>query len=161
MRGRPETASSPETPKYITDMVEILAYLTDEELAALTAPRDGLHTVSRYLPTPADVHGFLRERKARLEAVRPAPTTYRKLDADDPTAPWNRETDPERKRRHVEGLLGYQPDRRPTVPKTLTPPTQADLAKLTLKTPSAPPSATLLNLLEEQGYLRPANGESP
>jgi hypothetical protein len=96
MKGRPET--NIENPDYTAEMVEVLSHLTPDEHQALTEPRDGLQTVSRYLPTPADVHGFLRDRRARLDAIRPAATTYKKLQIDDPKAPWNLPVDPERQR---------------------------------------------------------------
>lgn len=163
MKGRPETAI--ENPNYLADMVEVLAYLTDEELGWLTHPRDGLHTVSRYLPTPADVHAFLRDRKARLEAVRPAPTNWRKLGADDPAAPWNAETDYERKARLVQQLLGYNPAPQAQMLERAragapTAPTAQELRDLKLKTPAAPPSSRLKALLREQGYpvLTPEEG---
>lgn len=151
MKGRPETNT--ENPNYTAEMVECLAYLTDSELAALTEPRSGLHTVCRYLPTPADVHGFLRDAKARQEASRPAPTTWRKLEGE--SGPWDLETDYERKKRVVRELLGYDPDQCSLAPRTLTPPTADDLSKLDLKTPAAEPSAYLLKTLQQQGYRFP------
>jgi hypothetical protein len=153
LKGRPDTNA--ENSKYVAEMVECLAYLTEDEMRAITSPRDGLHTVCRYLPTPADVHGFLRDRKARQEAILPAPTTYRKLNADDPAAPWNKETDVDRKKRAVRELLGYDPDDRTPKHRVFTPPTPEDLSKLELKTPAAPPSEYLLKALRAQGYRFP------
>lgn len=150
LKGRPDTDR--ESPKYLAGMVEVLAHLTDEELGWLTHPRDGLHTVCKYLPTPADVHEFLRERRARIEQFRPAPTAWRKIE-DDPDAPWNRETDAERKRRVVRETLGYDPDARGHHGKrTLTPVSAEDVANLRLKTPAAPPSPQLIAKLEAEGY---------
>lgn len=147
LKGRPDTTA--ENPKYVAEMVECLAYLTDDELAAITEPRSGLHTVCRYLPTPADVHGFLRDAKARQEASRPAPTTWRKLEGE--SGPWDLETDYQRKRRVVRELLGYDPESKPG-PRTLTRPTPADLSTLELQTPPAGPSAHLTQTLRQQGY---------
>jgi hypothetical protein len=160
MKGRPET--SIENPDYTAEMVEVLSHLTPDEHQALTEPRDGLQTVSRYLPTPADVHGFLRDRRARLDAIRPAATTYKKLQIDDPKAPWNLPVDPERKRCIVEKHLGYDPDRKPAGPRVFTPPTAEDMANLRLNRPPAPPSPYLLKLLQEQwSKLNPeAKGQS-
>lgn len=151
MKGRPDTNA--ENPKYLAEMVESLAHLTDQELAWLTHPRDGLQTVCKFLPTPADVHQFLRERKARAEQFQPAPTGWRKLE-DEPTAPWNQETDAERKKRVVEELLGYNPDTvgAPAKRRVFVPPTDEDLANLKLKTPQAPLSPYLLKALRAQGY---------
>jgi hypothetical protein len=152
MKGRPDTNA--ENPKYLADMVEVLAHLTDEERAWLTHPRDGLHTVCKFLPTPADVHGFLRDRKVRLDAVRPAATTYRKLGTDDSDAPWNRETDFERKKRVVRETLGYDPDEQGATPakQVLAPATAADVANRKLETAPVPPSSFLLAKLEAEGW---------
>lgn len=150
MKGRPDTNA--ENPKYLAEMVESLAYLEDHELAWLTDPRDGLQTVCKYLPTPADVHGFLRDRRARAEQFKPAPTAWRKLE-DDPNAPWNQETDVERKKRLVRELLGYNPgESSASAKRTLETPTAEDVANLKLKTPPAPPSRYLIETLEKQGY---------
>jgi hypothetical protein len=125
LKGRPDTDR--ESPKYLAGMVEVLAHLTD-------------------------VHEFLRERRARIEQFRPAPTAWRKIE-DDPDAPWNRETDAERKRRVVRETLGYDPDARGHHGKrTLTPASAEDVANLRLKTPAAPPSPQLIAKLEAEGY---------
>lgn len=151
MKGRPEIQT--ENSKYLAEMVESLSHLTDSELAALTHPRSGLHTVCKFLPTPADVHAFLRDREERLKAVMPAPTTYKRLNVDDPDAPWNRETDAERKRRVVRETLGYDPDARGHHGKrSLTAASAEDVANLRLKTPAAPPSPQLIAKLEAEGY---------
>lgn len=150
LKGRPDTAV--ENSKYIAEMVECLAWLSPEELAWLVHPRTGLQTVLKYLPTPADVHTFIREIRARKEQFRPVPTAWRKIE-DDPDAPWNRETDVERKRRLVREALGYNPDRSDTGGKrSLTPPTAEDIANLRLKTPSAPPTPQLMAKLTAEGW---------
>lgn len=153
MKGRPDTNA--ENPKYLAEMVEALSWLTPEEHAWLAHPREGLQTVCKFLPTPADVHTFLRERRARAEQFKPAPTAYRKIE-DDPNAPWNRETDAERKKRVVRELLGYDPEGRPEAKRTLEPATAEDVAGLRLKTPPAPPSRQLIAALEKQGYPFPS-----
>lgn len=161
LKGRPDTNA--ENPQYLAEMVECLGYLSDDELATLANPRDGLQTVCKFLPTPADVHGFLRERRERLEAVRPASTTYRRLNGDD-AGPWDQETDFERKKRVVEELLGYNPDERgrPAAKRIFTPPSTEEVANLNLKTPAAPPSASLISLLKQQGwpFIPQAGGET-
>lgn len=150
--GRPETNA--ENPSYLQEMVEVLAYLTDEELAILTHARTGLQTTLKFLPTPADVHAFLRDARARMEAVRPAPTNYRKLHPDDPKAPWNApaETDAERKKRVVREYLGYDPDRAPA--RALEKPSESDLQQVlsNLKTPAGPVSPQLRSALAAEGW---------
>lgn len=149
LKGRPDTTA--ENPKYVAEMVECLAYLSEPELLALSDPRSGLQTMCRYLPTPADVHGFLRDLKAREEAIKPAPTSWNKLKPDDPAAPWNLETDVERKKRRVQELLGYDPDKR-TQAHRLVPPTTQDLAGLELKSPPGGPSRQLVEGLKRSGW---------
>lgn len=152
LKGRPDTSA--ENPKYIAEMVECLAWLSREELSWLTHPRTGLHTTLKFLPTPADVHTFIRERREKADQFKPAHTSWRKIE-DDPNAPWNRETDAERKARVVKELLGYNPSpsaRKIEPKRELVPPTADDLANLDLKTPPSPPSVYLKNLLRAQGY---------
>lgn len=149
LKARPDTGK--EDPEYLAAMVKSLSWLTPEEHAWLTHPREGLQTVLKFLPTPADVHEFLRAKRERVEAVRPVPTTYRKL-ADEP-GPWDRETDFERKRRVVQQCLGYNPDARSkTAARTLEMPSDADLRNLRLKTPPAPASAYLIAHLKAEGW---------
>lgn len=154
MRGRPDYGK--ESPDYAVGITETLSYLTDEEMAWLLDPREGIKTFSqysKYLPQPNDIHEFLREKRARMEAVKPARTTYRRL-TDDP-GPWDQETDYERKARVVRELLGYNPSPKAQElePKrVLTEATAEDLKNLKLKTPAAPPSRYLIAQLKADGY---------
>lgn len=150
LKARPDTGR--EEPDYLAAMVKSLSWLTPEEHGWVTHPRDGLQTVCKFLPTPADVHEFLRARHARLEAVKPAPTTYRRL-ADEP-GPWDQETDFERKKRVVKQHLGYNPDDagKAAERRTFTPPSADDLATIQLKTPAAPVSDELKAMLRDEGY---------
>lgn len=149
LKARPETGK--EEPEYLAAMVQSLAWLTPEEHGWLTHPREGLQTVCKFLPTPADVHEFLRAKRSRLEAVQPAPTTYRRLEEE--TGPWEQETDFERKKRLVRELLGYDPNNRSAPAKReLTPPSDEELRNLKLKTPPAPVSRFLIEALERDGW---------
>jgi hypothetical protein len=151
LKGRPDTGR--EDPAYVAGMVEILAWLTDQERAWLTHPREGLHTVCKFLPTAADVHEFLRNKRAKAEEFKPPHTAYRRLAEE--SGPWDLETDAERKARVVRELLGYNPG--PAFQKTeqkraLVPPTAEELANLKLKTPPAPPSPYLIAQLAAEGW---------
>jgi len=149
LKGRPDTGR--EDPGYVSGMVETLAWLTDEERAWLTHPRDGLNTVCKFLPTPADVHEFLRNKRTKAAEFIPAHTPYKRLAEE--TGPWDKETDYERKARVVRELLGYNPqDRDKPQKRELVPPTAEDLANLKLKTPPAPPSKYLLAQLRAEGW---------
>jgi hypothetical protein len=154
MRGRPDYGR--ETTEYAVGITETLSWLTDEEIEWITDPREGLHTIgeySKFLPQPNDIHDFLRAKRARIEAARPARTTYRRLNAD--SGPWDKETDYERKARVVRELLGYNPSpgaHRTEPKRELVPPTEEDLKNLRLKTPPAPPSKYLIAMLEAEGW---------
>lgn len=154
MRGRPDYGK--ESPDYAVGMTETLSYLTEEELAWVTNPRDGLHTVSefsKFLPQPCDVHEFLRRKRAKMEEFKPAHTVYRRLNGD--SGPWDNETDYERKAKVVKELLGYNPSpkaQQTEAKRVLVPPTEEDLRNLKLKTPPAPPSKYLLAQLEAEGW---------
>lgn len=158
LKGRPDTNA--ENPQYLAEMVECLAWLTPEEQGWLTHPRSGLQTACKFLPTPADVHGFIRGKREQLEAVRPASTTYRRLN-DEPKGPWDEETDYQRKKRVVRELLGYDPDLQGAraEKRVLTAPTDEDLRNLRLKTPPAPPSRSLIAKLSAEGWpILPSGG---
>lgn len=151
LRGRPDYGK--ESTEYAVGLTETLSYLTEEELEWITNPRDGLATVCKFLPTAADVHEFLRERRAKLEQFKPAHTAYRRLNDDK--GPWDKETDYERKARIVKELLGYNPSpkaQQTEAKRELVPPTEEDLKNLKLKTPPAPPSKYLIAQLEAEGW---------
>lgn len=155
MRGRPDYGK--ESPDYAVGMTETLSYLTDEELEWLTHPRDGIKTFSqysKYLPQPNDIHEFLREKRARIEAIQPARTIYKRLTEEQ--GPWDKETDYERKARVVKELLGYNPSPQAQqmegAKRQLVPPTAEDMRNLKLKTPAAPPSEYLLDKLRAEGW---------
>jgi hypothetical protein len=105
MKGRP--AQEREDRAYLAGMTETLAWLTPEEHGWLTHPRTGLHTVCKFLPTPADVHEFLRERQARTDAFVPTPTTYKRLNG--PEHDPRRLKTPEERASFVSKVLGYNP----------------------------------------------------
>lgn len=121
-------------------------------MAAVTDPRNGVASRCQYLPTIADLHALLRERKEKAEQFKPAHTNYRRLNEDK--GPWDQETDFERKRRVVTECLGYNPDDRgrPAEKRIFTAPDEATVRNLKLKTPPAGPSPYLIALLQEQGW---------
>lgn len=133
-KGRPDRGSEPED--YLVGLTETLAYLSEDDLAALGHPTEGLMTRLKFLPTPADVFEFLRERRARFDKVRA--TLPRNVLPPDPLPA---DTDFERRRAHVLELLGYNPQAKAIpVKRTLVPPTQADLDGLKSKLPPPAPA---------------------
>lgn len=139
-------------PEYLLTLSETLAGLTTSEIVWLCDANDGLATVCKYLPTTADIHEFLREKRAKAEQFKPAHTAYRKLNEDH--GPWEAETDFERKKRVVKELLGYDP-MRPSAPKReLVNPTAAEVEVTVsaLKTEARPISAEFRAHLESEGW---------
>jgi hypothetical protein len=94
-------------PEYIVSFAEALSYLTPDEIAAVTDPRNGVASRCQFLPTIADIHAVLRERQARTEAFLPTPTTYKRLNG--PEHDPRRLKTPEERARYVRRVLGYNP----------------------------------------------------
>lgn len=87
--GRPDYGK--ESPSYTAGITDTLAWLSDQELAWLTDPREGLHTVCQFLPTPADVHGFLKAKRIKEDQFTPAKCTLNRHDyrvLDEPRQPF-------------------------------------------------------------------------
>jgi hypothetical protein len=129
----------------MVSLMECLTWVTPQEMALLMDPRNGIATVCKYLPTPGDIHEFLKARDHK-----PAPTSYKKLTEE--SGPWDQETDFERKKRVVLEALGYNPGERNAPKRDLVPPTAADLDGVIkgLKTSPAPASEELRRLIAEQ-----------
>jgi hypothetical protein len=154
LKGRPDTDR--EDPRYLSGMIEMLSYLTDEEMAWITDPREGVQTRCKFLPTPADVHELIREKRARLDAVSLPRSTWKTFkpdfDADKPLP----ESERERRAKVVFETLGYNPVERrkdKTFKRELTEPTAEDIANL--KTPKATKcdlTPQLRALLEKEGW---------
>lgn len=141
-------------PEYLVNLAESLSYLSDDELAVVLHPLSGVVARTKFLPTFADISAVLVEHRNRQEQFTPAPTQYKRLEAEQ--GPWDRETDYERKARVVAELLGYNPSpqaqRMESAKRELVPPTAEDLRNLKLKTPSGPISRELRAKLEADGW---------
>lgn len=140
-------------PEYVVNLAESLSYLSDEELAVVLHPLNGVIARTKFLPTFADIAAFLQEHKSRQEQFKPTHTTYRRLN-DDAPGPWDEETDYERKARVVQELLGYNPLERgvKASPRSFEPPTAEDLRNLKLKSPPDGPSRELIEQLQAEGW---------
>lgn len=149
LKGRVDRGTEPAD--WTVAITETLSYLTDEELAWIAHPREGLATVCKFLPNAADIHEFLREKRAKAEQFRPAHTAYRKLNEDH--GPWEAETDFERKKRVVQELLGYDPMKQTKAPLRDLVNKEIPTDASQLKTPAAPPSKYLLAHIEERRQL--------
>ena len=140
-------------PEYLLTLSETLAGLTTSEMVWLCDANDGLATVCKYLPTTADIHDFLRARRAKAEQFKPAHTAYRKLTEEH--GPWEAKTDFERKKRVVKELLGYDPMGAANASKReLVNPTAAEVefTVSALKTVARPISAEFRAHLEAEGW---------
>lgn len=91
-------------------MAECLSGLTPEEFAVVTNPATGIATVSRFLPSVADVHEFLRNERARHEQFKPH-THYKVLESFDVEQP-----PLERRKKVVMEALGHNPQDRKSKP---------------------------------------------
>jgi len=87
-------------------MAECLVGLTPEEFAVVTNPSTGIATISKFLPSVADIHDFLRKEQARHEQFRPH-TFYKKIELFDVEQP-----PLERRKEVVMNVLGYNPQDR-------------------------------------------------
>lgn len=101
LRGRPQTDR--EDARYIAEMVECLSWLTPEEHAWVTDPREGVQTRTKYLPTPGDVFDVIRERRERRERTTASSPrgVFRFDDRPDPRPP------ADVRRKQVIAALGY------------------------------------------------------
>lgn len=148
MQTRPEYGS--ETDEYMVGFTETLSYLSDEELAWVTHPRDGLHTVCKFLPTAADLFDFLRKKREPFDKFK---AFGKSLAEREPPELKLTESEIERRKRIVMETLGYNPlDKFKPVKRVLENPTEAEVRGLKLETPAAPVSEELKKLLWEQGY---------
>lgn len=64
---------------YLPSLANALSYLTDEEMAWVLDPTEGIATRCKFPPVSADVHELLREKRAKRDKFKPAPTHYRYL----------------------------------------------------------------------------------
>lgn len=134
-------------------LIETLAWCSPLELAELMHPRDGLATVCKFLPTAADIHGFLREKHKRedeIEAKYNPHTTWKRLDPIPDPAGY--ETDAERRRAFVTQTLGYNPAWKYEKPEPRVLSTDDMPKTLDLKSPVTPASDELKQLLIDTGH---------
>lgn len=152
-KGRPETRI--ENPDYLDGLTDTLEALTDEELAWVSDPREGVHTVCKFLPTPADVFDLIRKRREAADKFKAFGKPKNLLQPDhDPVLS---KDEIGRRKRIVMNTLGYNPAA-PAVQekRKLVPPTIDDLASMSIKTPAGPISPQLIALLVAQGVDCPA-----
>jgi hypothetical protein len=162
LAGRPDRGTEP--PGWTVEIIDRLSRLTTEELAALADPLNGLATVCKFLPTPADIHGFLRARREKLDQFQ-SHTFYARLQPD----PRDCDDSPERKKAVVMAALGYDPGDNVAPKHKLKPeqrlekPSLETVDKLLagLKSPARPPSDELIALLKATDYHFPQPPEDP
>lgn len=71
MSSFPDYGKAP--PDYMVALMECLTWLSPEEMGWVMDPRNGLATTTKFLPTPGDVHEFLRAKRERAEQFKPIP----------------------------------------------------------------------------------------
>lgn len=139
-------------PEYVVNLAESLSYLSDEELAVVLHPLNGVAARTKFLPTFADISAVLVDHRAKQEQFKPAHTQYKRLTEEH--GPWDEETDYERKARVVKELLGYNPleHERKAEPRSFEPPSEEEVRNLRLKSPQGGPSRELLKQLAADGW---------
>ena len=136
LRGRPTTER--EDARYVADMVQALAWVTPEEHSWLTDPRNGIATKCRFLPTPADVFEFIREKQAKVDQFKPgwSPSSGPIIKASE----YDPRPEASLRKAQVRALLGYDPivGRDAKVKRDLAPATDDDLDELKRRTKDSP-----------------------
>lgn len=130
--------------EYILALSETLATLTTSEIVWLTDSREGLASVCKYLPTRADVHEFLKAKRAKVEQFQSPHTAYKRLNPDVDERP-----DFDRRKQVVQELLGYNPMTHVKAPVRDLVGKEIPKDASQLKTPAAPASEYLLKRIEE------------
>jgi hypothetical protein len=150
MSAFPDYGKAP--PDYMVALMECLTWLSPQEMGWIMDPRNGLVTVCKFLPTPGDVHEFIREKHAKAEQFKSHPTSgYTKFeplpDKPEPVV------DAERKKKVVRELLGYNPsdrNERRGPPAFKTKPIDGLRSSADCLRQDGGPSGELLELVERQ-----------
>lgn len=155
MRKYPDYGKTSQS--YVDGVIETMAWCSPAELAELMHPRTGIAAQCKFLPTAADIHGFLRDRRdaeAKREATYSPHTTWKRLEREADV----REPDVARRVRYVLEKLGYDPRARVSASRRHKPEPQFadDLPKdsTQLKTPPRPPSQELLAQVAQKDWER-------
>jgi len=129
------------SPEYVAELVKALAACSQQEMDWIMDRREGLVARSpKFLPSIGQIAELVGDRRRRLEAVRPAPTSYRRLSVEEQI-----EQPPgERRKAQVRELLGYDPaaPQKRTKRDELLPPTAEDFEAVRGAMKLKPPSAS-------------------
>ena len=66
-------------PEYGVNLTEYLSYLTEEEIAVVMHPKNGITARSTYLPTNADIQAVLREHEEKKRRFEPTNSGYQRF----------------------------------------------------------------------------------
>lgn len=140
------------TDTYIAAICEAIAELPDDIVAAVLDLRTGIRARCAFLPTIADIMKFAEEYTARRDQFKPLPRAgiYTLLNA-----PAERDPTPEERERALAHWEEVRTEMQPPDNRLKMPPNLSDdealcwLAK-NLKTPPAPPSQELIDLVKQQ-----------
>jgi hypothetical protein len=148
-----------EGPEYLAALTACLAHLDAEEIEALIHPATGLATRLKYLPTPADVAGFLAPMRAHKARMAERARRDREIEAfmQKETGP---EIPPERRKEIVRNALGYDPEGKGR-PGANGPVVDLPEGYSGSSIPDAPPSRELLALLEAEAKERATQRKRP
>ena len=162
LKSYPDYGKAP--PEYALAFTEALSYLSNEELAWVSHPHTGINTVCAYLPTVADIHKLIAQRRETANKsyrMPPPQGAHAYFEPEKETPQEVRQAEIERRKAHVMKVLGYDPSRpRERVRPTPTEATAEDLENLKLKTPPGLITPQLRALLAEQGWFQPHKQEN-
>ena len=68
-------------PEYVVNLAESLSYLSEEELAVVLHPLNGVTARTKFLPTFADITAVLQDHRNRQEQFKPAHTPYSRFES--------------------------------------------------------------------------------
>lgn len=146
LAGRPDYAGA--SGQYLAEIGEVVAGYEPDMQAKILDLKTGVPSRCKYLPTPADIAEFVRAEAERLDQFKPAHTAYPRLKTDEDGVL----TTPEERQVHVARLLA-----KPIWERTPAPALDAGELRTNadLRTPPAPPSQKLIDLVARQKLYTP------
>jgi hypothetical protein len=152
LNSYPDYSKAPET--YVLSIADVLSQLSDDVAVAVLDLKTGVRAKCSYLPTVADIVKCADEYIAARDRFKPAPRTGIHKLLPRPTEP---EPTPEQRRRgiarweKVKAEIVAKHSNKPApmiVPENLNDEQAAEWVGQRLRTPAAPPSQELIDLVK-------------
>ena len=154
LAGRPDYAGA--SGQYLAEIGEVVAGYEPDMQAKIVDLKTGVPSRCKYLPTPADIAEFVRAEADRLDQFKPAHTAYHRLKADEDGVV----TTAGERKAHVSRIMADLTDSFSASGSRWNPPAPGlDASELRtnadLRTPPAPPSQKLIDLVNRQKQHNP------